>query len=83
MTPEMLGTLATVARRTTEISAGRYAVELSLDSPPERVLADLAAMGAKPVSLNPIRETLEDFFVRRVAETGSARSGLEGARARD
>ena len=40
-------------------------------------------MGAKPVSLNPIRETLEDFFVRRVAETGSARAGLEGARARD
>ena len=83
VTPEMLGTLATVARRTTEISAGRYAVELSLDSPPEQVLADLAAMGAKPVSLNPIRETLEDFFVRRVAETGSARAGLEGARARD
>ena len=83
VTPEMLNTLASVARRTTEISAGRYAVELSLDSPPEKVLADLAAMGAKPVSLNPIRETLEDFFVRRVAETGSARSGLEDARARD
>ena len=83
VTPQMLGTLAPVARRTTEISAGRYAVELSLDSPPDRVLADLAAMGAKPVSLNPIRETLEDFFVRRVAEAGSARSGLEDARARD
>jgi ABC-2 type transport system ATP-binding protein len=83
VTPDMLNTLAPLARRTTEISAGRYAVELSLDSPPDRVLADLAAMGAKPVSLNPIRETLEDFFVRRVAEAGSARSGLEVARARD
>ncbi len=83
VTPDMLKSLASVARRTTEISAGRYAVELSLDSPPDRVLADLAAMGAKPVSLNPIRETLEDFFVRRVAEAGSARPGLEGARARD
>ncbi len=83
VTPDMLKSLAPIARRTTEISAGRYAVELSLDSPPDRVLADLAAMGAKPVSLNPIRETLEDFFVRRVAEAGSARSGLEGARARD
>jgi ABC-2 type transport system ATP-binding protein len=83
VTPDMLNTLAPLARRTTEISPGRYAVELSLDSPPDRVLADLAAMGAKPVSLNPIRETLEDFFVRRVAEAGSARSGLEVARARD
>ena len=83
VTPDMLKSLAPVARRTTEISAGRYAIELSLDSPPDRVLADLAAMGAMPVSLNPIRETLEDFFVRRVAEAGSARSGLEGARARD
>jgi ABC-2 type transport system ATP-binding protein len=83
VTPDMLKSLAPVARRTTEISAGRYAVELSLDSPPDRVLADLAAMGAKTVSLNPIRETLEDFFVRRVAEAGSARSGLEDARARD
>jgi ABC-2 type transport system ATP-binding protein len=83
VTPDMLNALAPLARRTTEISPGRYAVELSLDSPPDRVLADLAAMGAKPVSLNPIRETLEDFFVRRVAEAGSARSGLEVARARD
>ena len=83
VTPDMLKSLAPVARRTTEISAGRYAVELSLDSPPDRVLADLVAMGAKPVSLNPIRETLEDFFVSRVAEAGSARPGLEDARARD
>ncbi len=69
-----------MARRTTEISAGRYALELSLDHPPERVLADLAAMGASPVSLNPIRDTLEDFFVQRVAEAGSAR--LQSWRAR-
>jgi ABC-2 type transport system ATP-binding protein len=83
VTPEMLARLAPVARRTTEISAGRYALELSLDHPPERVLADLAALGADLVSLNPIRDTLEDFFVRRVAEAGSARPGPEAARARD
>jgi len=83
VTPEMLARLAPVARRTTEISAGRYALELSLDHPPENVLADLAAMGADLVSLNPIRDTLEDFFVRQVAEAGSARAGQEGVRARD
>jgi len=83
VTPAMLARLTPVAHRTTEISAGRYALELSLDHPPERVLADVAAMGADLVSLNPIRDTLEDFFVRRVAEAGSARPGQEDARARD
>ena len=81
VTPAMLARLAPVARRTTEISAGRYALELSLDHPPERVLSDVAAMGASLVSLNPIRDTLEDFFVRRVAEAGSARPGQESTRA--
>ena len=83
VTPEMLARFTHMARRTTEISAGRYALELSLEHPPERVLADLAAMGASPVSLNPIRDTLEDFFVQRVAEAGSARRGPEVARAHD
>jgi ABC-2 type transport system ATP-binding protein len=58
-------------RRTTEISPGRYTLELSLDQAPERVLADLVGAGATLVSLNPIRDTLEDFFVHRVAEMGS------------
>ena len=37
-----------------------------LDPPPERLLADLAASGARLVSLNPIRPTLEDLFVEQV-----------------
>jgi ABC-2 type transport system ATP-binding protein len=68
---EVLERLRPAARRITEISAGRYALELSLDHPPERILSDLVASGARLVSLNPIRETLEDFFVRRVAEMGA------------
>jgi ABC-2 type transport system ATP-binding protein len=84
LTPDVLSRLAPSTRRTTEISHGRYAIELALDHPPERVLADLTATGAKLISLNPVRDTLEDFFVRRVAEAGSARSGsLEVSRARD
>jgi ABC-2 type transport system ATP-binding protein len=82
-TAESLARLAPVARKTTDISHGRYSVELALDHPPEQVLADLSAMGASVVSLNPIRDTLEDFFVRRVAEAGSARSVEEAAHARD
>ena len=67
--PEVLARVSTT--RTTEISPGRYAIELSLETPPDRVLADLVATGAALVSLNPVQETLEDFFVQRVAESGA------------
>jgi ABC-2 type transport system ATP-binding protein len=81
---DVLARLTPHARRTTEISPGRYAIELAQDDRPERVLAELTATGAKLVSLNPVRDTLEDFFVRRVAEAGSARpASLEVSGARD
>jgi ABC-2 type transport system ATP-binding protein len=73
--PEMFARVTGVVRRATEISPERYAFELSLDQAPDRVLSDLTAAGAKLVSLNPMRDTLEDFFMRRVAEMG------KGARA--
>jgi ABC-2 type transport system ATP-binding protein len=73
--PEVLARITGQLQKTTEISPQRYALELPLQVPPERLLADLTATGARLVSLNPIRDTLEDFFVRRVAEFG------EGARA--
>ena len=73
--PEVLARITGQLQKTTEISPHRYALELPLQVAPERMLADLTATGARLVSLNPIRDTLEDFFVRRVAEVG------EGARA--
>ena len=84
LAPDVLARLGPAVRRTTEISEGRYAIELATDTRPERVLADLSATGAKLVSLNPVRDTLEDYFVKRVAEIGSARPAtLEGSRAGD
>jgi ABC-2 type transport system ATP-binding protein len=73
LSPDVLAGIAPAARRVTEISARRYSIELPLDPPPERLLAELVATGARLVSLNPLRDTLEDFFVQRVAEVGSAR----------
>ncbi|MBA3296238.1 MAG: ABC transporter ATP-binding protein, partial [Acidobacteria bacterium] len=58
------------ATRVTPISEGRYSLELSLAQPPDRTLSELVATGASVVSLNPLRETLEDFFVQRVAAAG-------------
>ena len=82
--PDVVARLGSRAVRATEISKDRYALELPLTEPPERVLADLSATGATLVSLNPIRDTLEDFFVRRVAEVGEgSRVSSEAGRARD
>ena len=72
---EVLDRIAPQLTKSTEISPGRYALDLPLDVSPERLLSELTATSAVLVSLNPLRDTLEDFFVRRVAEIG------EGARA--
>jgi len=39
---------------------------MPLEPPPEALLGELTAAGAHLVSLNPIRQTLEDFFVEQV-----------------
>jgi ABC-2 type transport system ATP-binding protein len=71
--PDLIARLGPRVNQATEIAKDRYALELSLAEPPERVLADLVAAGASLVSLNPVRDTLEDFFVRRVTEMGDER----------
>jgi hypothetical protein len=76
--PEVIAQLTPTASRIVEISPGRYSIELALDHPPERVLAELTATGASLVSVNPVHDTLEDFFVKRVAEVGSARPSTIG-----
>ena len=51
-------------------------IDLPPDARPEELLRELTAAGATLVSLNPLRETLEDVFVRRVAAMGDgARRG--------
>ena len=72
--PEALERVRARARRVVTIGGDRYAIDLPPDGRPEELLRELTAAGATPVSLNPVRETLEDVFVRRVAEMG------EGAR---
>jgi ABC-2 type transport system ATP-binding protein len=64
--------------RVTTLGESRYALELPPTPPPERILADLVAQGAQLVSLNPLRDTLEDVFVRQVSAAPPSR-GLEPA----
>ena len=69
----------TRARRVMTIAGDRYVIDLPPDGRPEDLLRELTAAGATLVSLNPLRETLEDIFVRRVAEIGEgARAGGSG-----
>jgi ABC-2 type transport system ATP-binding protein len=56
-----------LVRRVVRIGDQRYQLELPFEPAPECLLAQLTAAGASLVSLNPIRETLEDFFVKQVA----------------
>jgi ABC-2 type transport system ATP-binding protein len=48
------------------IGGGRFQLELPLETPPEQLMVDVVAAGGRLVSLNPIRETLEDLFVEKV-----------------
>ncbi|HEX5108311.1 MAG TPA: ABC transporter ATP-binding protein [Vicinamibacterales bacterium] len=60
----------------TPLGAERFALQLTLAIPPEQIVSELVHHGAQIVSLNPIRDTLEDLFVRRVTDAPVAR-GLD------
>jgi ABC-2 type transport system ATP-binding protein len=64
--------LAPRTTSTTRIGDDRYTFDLPLEPGPDRFVADIAAAGGTLISLNPLRDTLEDFFVRQV-EAGRAR----------
>jgi len=57
-----------MAARVTPIAERRYAVELPSTARPDVVMAEMTAVGASVVSINPLRDTLEDYFMRQVAE---------------
>lgn len=63
--------LAGLARRTTDLGDGHVMLHLAPDAEPDRLLGDLTRRGAHLVSLNPVRETLEDYFVEAVASTAA------------
>jgi ABC-2 type transport system ATP-binding protein len=57
----------------TALGGRRYALELPLSVEPVDLLAGLTAQGAQLVSINPVRETLEDFFVRQIGAAPTER----------
>ena len=59
----------------TPLGDGRFSLELPLSTLPEQLIPDLVAAGARIVSLNPLRGTLEDFFVQQVRAADDDRMG--------
>jgi ABC-2 type transport system ATP-binding protein len=67
------------AMKITPLSDHRYTLELPADALPEVIVPDLANHGVRIVSLNPIRATLEDYFVTAVREAAPRdTSGIDG-----
>ena len=62
----LLAALTPRATSVTRIGDDRFVFDLPVDSGPDRFVADLSAAGATLLSVNPIRDTLEDFFVQQV-----------------
>jgi ABC-2 type transport system ATP-binding protein len=66
LSDQALATVTPRVRRITPIALGQFAIDLAPDAEPERLIAEMRAGGASLVSLNPVRETLEDYFVQQV-----------------
>ena len=78
LTPEAIERHQGQLVRVTRISDGRYAFELPLQPPPALLMDALIREGGQVVSLNPVRDTLEDFFVRKIAEQPVSRMDMKG-----
>jgi len=79
LSPESLARHRARVQRVTMLGEHRYSLELPLEPAPELLLRDLIGGGAQLVSLNPVRETLEDFFVKKVAEQTPPQAGARAA----
>lgn len=69
--------LAARAQAMRALSPGRYTIQVGADQQPERMMSEMSALGVQVESLNPLRDTLEDYFVQKVrAATPRETAGL-------
>jgi ABC-2 type transport system ATP-binding protein len=59
--------LRSKALRITRLGGNLHELQLPPEVSPERLIADLAPTGARLVSINPLRQSLEDVFVAHVS----------------
>jgi hypothetical protein len=76
LSDEMRHALASRVRSMTALAHGRYTIEVPPEQAPDDILQALRHGGAQVVSLNPVRETLEDYFVQSVGAAATRQTGL-------
>jgi ABC-2 type transport system ATP-binding protein len=67
----VLTPLASRATSVTSVDEARHTLVLPSSAAPEPLIAELIAAGARIVSLTPLHQTLEEFFVERVGQNGT------------
>jgi ABC-2 type transport system ATP-binding protein len=72
VSPAFAARLSLEATRQTRIGDDRYVFDLPVGPGPDRFISELSTMGATLLSVNPIRDTLEDFFVSQVTTVEAA-----------
>jgi ABC-2 type transport system ATP-binding protein len=75
VTDELQAALAPKVAAIRALSQGRYTLRIAPDQKPERLMADLSAAGASVESLQPVRDTLEDYFVQQVTAAKARDTG--------
>lgn len=63
------------ARQVVAIGHGRFTADLPPETDPGRLLHELGQLGAAVVSLNPVRDTLEDYFIQSVRRAAPRQTG--------
>jgi ABC-2 type transport system ATP-binding protein len=63
---ELASSLTPRAASVQRVGDDRYVFDLPVEPGPDRIIAELSASGATLLSVNPLRDTLEDFFVKQV-----------------
>jgi ABC-2 type transport system ATP-binding protein len=77
--PETLERYSSRIQRITPIAERRYALDLPVEPDPDLLLRELVAGGARLVSLNPVRETLENYFFEQMKNYPARRDNVKPA----
>jgi ABC-2 type transport system ATP-binding protein len=62
-------------RRVTALAQGRFMLDLAPETDPAALMHELTASGVQIVSLNSVRETLEDYFLQSVMAAKPRQAG--------
>jgi len=73
---ELHAELAAEARSIRSLTHGRFTIQVAPGEPPDQMMARLAARGAQVESLTPLRDTLEDYFMKQVTAVAPRQVGL-------